>query len=114
MDNDTSVKGIIQRLIPDGPVIIEGIVIKTEPLNIQLINDNKMVLGPGVLIIPKHMTDYEAEVNIEPVELNQESGAISLIGYKMTVFNGLKEGERVLLLSLNNGKKYYILDRAVS
>ena len=31
----------------------------------------------------------------------------------MTVYNGLKVGEKVHLLSLNNGKKYYVLDRVV-
>jgi len=29
------------------------------------------------------------------------------------VYNALKVGEKVHLLSLNNGKKYYVLDRVV-
>lgn len=30
---------------------------------------------------------------------------------KMTVYNALKVGEKVHVLSINNGKKYYVLDR---
>ncbi|WP_195985385.1 DUF2577 family protein [Clostridium sp. D33t1_170424_F3] len=35
----------------------------------------------------------------------------NIYGAAMTVYNGLKAGEKVFILSFNHGKKYYILDR---
>lgn len=35
----------------------------------------------------------------------------NIAGATMTVYNGLKAGEVVYILSFNHGKKYYILDR---
>lgn len=40
-----------------------------------------------------------------------ELKTFSLHGAKIVIFNALKEGEIVLLLSFNEGKQYYILDR---
>lgn len=35
----------------------------------------------------------------------------NIYGATMTVYNGLKTGEKVFILSFNHGKKYYIFDR---
>lgn len=35
----------------------------------------------------------------------------NIFGASMTVYNGLKVGDTVYILSFNQGKKYYILDR---
>jgi hypothetical protein len=35
----------------------------------------------------------------------------NILGATMTVYNSLKIGEKVHLLSFNHGKKYYVLDR---
>lgn len=130
MDNNRKFKEMFQGLIPDGPSILEGKVVKIDPLNIQLINDNKMILGPGVLIIPTYMTDYISKVNIElgegtissktdshsdtEGEHDHELISFKIVNTKMTVLNSLKKNEKVYLLSFNNGKKYYVLDRVVS
>ena len=39
------------------------------------------------------------------------AATFSLTGATMTVYNALKSGEIVYILSFNHGKKYYILDR---
>ena len=81
MDRATSLKQLIQQMMPKGNEIIVGLVISENPLIIQAVNDEKLKTTP---IISKKFYD-------EP----------------------LKIGEYVHLLSFNNDKQYYVLDRAV-
>ena len=39
------------------------------------------------------------------------AATFNIFGATMTVYNGLKVGDLVYILSFNHGKKYYILDR---
>jgi len=154
MAGETSIKGMIQSLIPDGSEILEGIVIQTTPLKVQLTNDSKMKLNQNVLLVPTHLTDYKAVIDItlgdegtvegstkdsqglhghgpsgqhsqsegsgehtHPATEGEHIHDISTFKITkgiLTVHNSLKSGEKVYLLSFNNGKKYYILDRVVS
>ena len=98
-DNPTSIKALFQGLIPDGDEVIQGIVKSAEPLRIQAVNDEKLLINTPLLIVPKHLSTYTVQVQIA-----------SYTG-EMTVHNGLKVGEKVHLISFNNGKKYYVLDR---
>lgn len=104
-NNETSLKGLFQSLIPDQGGTIQGKVISTTPLKIRAVNDEKLTLNASLLIVPKHLTDYTVAVEIKA---NGEAS-----NGTMTVYNGLKVGEKVHLLSFNNGKKYYVLDRVV-
>lgn len=103
--NPTSIKELFQGLIPDQGGIIQGRVTSVSPLQIRAINDDKLTIGAVLLIVPKHLTDYKATADFA-VPGGTYTGTI-------TIHNGLKAGEKVHLLSLNNGKKYYILDRVV-
>lgn len=126
-DNPTSLKGLFQGLIPDPCGVLQGKVISASPLKIQAENDSKLIINASLLIVPKHLTEYEATVDIEVddgaldaatntagVEAHSHKlNSFTLTKGKLTVHNELKVGEKVHLLSLNNGKKYYILDRVV-
>lgn len=100
MENQTSIKQMLQWMMPDGVGVVEGTVTKALPLEITLTNDAKMVLSINSLVIPKHLTDYEVNANI----MGKGQG-------KIIIYSGLKTGEKVYLFFYNNGKKYYVLDR---
>ena len=128
----TSLKGLFQGLVPDPCGALQGKVISASPLKIQATNDDKLIIPASLLIVPKHLTNYSATVDISVgsgvLSSNTTSSGshdhsggahahplatFSIRGGSMTVYNGLKVGEKVHLLSLNNGKKYYVLDRVV-
>lgn len=153
-EDATSIKGIFQGLIPDSTTVMQGVVKSVSPLTIQAVNDEKLTLTASILIVPRHLTNYTATVDIEkgdgtvnagtandgshthtysgntgsggdPSHDHTYSGTTSgsahshslssfnIYGATITVYNALKVGETVHLLSFNNGKKYYILDRVV-
>ncbi|MDR2558883.1 MAG: DUF2577 domain-containing protein [Oscillospiraceae bacterium] len=104
MGSETSLKTLIQSLMPDSTGIITGRVISANPLQIQDVNDMKFILHEKLLCLSRHLTDYTAACDI--VSLN-------LRGAVIKINNALQVGDIVYLLSFNEGKKYYILDRAV-
>ena len=135
-ETPTGLKQLIQSLIPDGPSVKEGIVTSTSPLSVTLRNDAKMILSANSLIVPRSLTDYQVEVDLETAggtlssktkkdgkhthaELSgTEDGAhvhsLSSFSVKdgvLMIHNALKKGDTVYLLAFNNGKQYYILDR---
>lgn len=79
MSNYTSLKALIQQLMPKGNELIIGRVISESPVKVQALNDEKLIVSP---VVPARLF-------------------------------GLKKGEQVHMLVLNNGKKYYALDKAV-
>ena len=119
-----------------------------------MVNDEKLTLNASILIVPKHLSDYTATVDImqekgsvnsktatdgghmhkyngntendgEPDHNHGYTGtteetkhshilaSFNICKATMTVCNALKVGEKVHLLSFDNGKKYYVLDRVV-
>lgn len=137
MDGSTSLKQIIQSMLPDGAAVVEGTVTNANPLEITLTNDAKMILSANSLIVPEHLTNHEMEADImvedgalyAPTGAEDEKGehehlgiaksgkhthelkGFQLTGGKIILHTGLKAGEIVYLLAYNNGKKYYVLDR---
>lgn len=103
----TSLKQLIQGMVGKDVEVLQGIVKSTDPLKIQMVNDEKLEIGPNITYIPKHLTDHETVVDISQ---DDEFGAISYRA-TVTVYNALKIGERVHLLSFKHGKQYYVLDR---
>lgn len=64
VQEQTSLKQMIQSMCPEGPGVIEGIVVSESPLKVTLANDSKMVLTINSLIVPRHLTDYKTTVDI--------------------------------------------------
>lgn len=106
MQEPTSIKQMIQGMAPSSVEVVQGKVISASPLKIQLLNDEKMELSGNIICLPKHLSTYQTTVDIAA---GGDIGNIN--GVSMTVYNGLKTGEVVYILSFNNGKKYFILDR---
>ena len=95
----TSIKSIFQSTMTVDSEMIQGTVISTSPLRIQMVNDAKLVITETSAILPQHLTDYTVACVID--------GASSSV----KICNALKAGDTVHLLSLQGGKKYYVLDR---
>ena len=150
--NGTSIKQIFQGMVGEGAEVLQGIVKSENPLKIQIVNDDKLVVGPNNVYVPRHLTDYTATVDIiqgdgsvdgstatdgahgnsysgttgtggDPSHVHAYSGeaqgaahshalsTFNIHGAKMTVYNALKAGEQVHVLSFNHGKQYFVLDR---
>lgn len=148
--NNMSLKGIFQGMIPADAELMQGTVISTSPLKIQMTNDEKLIINERITVVPRHLSDYvtEATFTVDGGTLtsvttgsgsHQHSGGthgghtggdgshthsggthshplatFTLSHGTLTVYNSLKVGEAVYVLSLNNGKLYYVLDRVVA
>lgn len=111
-----------------------GTVVNTSPLKVQV--TNQFTIPSSLLIVPKHLTDYEVECTIsQPSKsvsgeteisnrLESESNAISehthpfnvtmsaeTFRTKIIMHNALKVGDMVALLRKQGGQSYFILDR---
>lgn len=117
----TSLKQLFQGMAGEGAEVLQGIVKSTSPLKIQIVNDEKLTIGPNITYVPRHLTDYTTEVTVNWRTENASGGSgdaayashdHAITGRKkITVHNALKAGEKVHVLSFNHGKQYYVLDR---
>lgn len=136
MADETSLKGIIQGMMFDSAELMQGTVISASPLKIQMANDEKLIINERITVVPRHLSDYtttatytvgDGSLNSVTTTSGAHSGHTSgdgthyhplstftLTKGTITVYNALKTGEKVYVLSLNRGKLYYVLDRVVS
>ncbi|MCL1859030.1 MAG: DUF2577 family protein [Oscillospiraceae bacterium] len=64
MSDETSIKELFQGMIPESMGIIKGKVISDNPLEIQILNDEKLILRKNNICLPKHLTNYTVTVDI--------------------------------------------------
>ena len=81
----------------------EATVISAEPLKVQV--DQKLILEKNQLILSRNVTTHEITVD---VDWTTEKGT-----RKLTIQNGLKHGDKVILARVQGGQKYIILDKVV-
>ena len=92
--------------------ILFGTVTGVGPLCIQV--DQKLVLTEDFLILTSAVKDYETEMEVSHVTGpgGERDHTHPYAGRKVfSVKNGLKTGEHVLLLRVQGGQKYIVLDR---
>lgn len=118
----TSIKQLIQGMSTPGIQFLQGTVVSTGPLRIQMVNDEKLIIGPNITIVPWQLTDYQTEMTPLEWETETASGGSGDSAYashahvitgrkKVIIHNALKVGDKVHVLSFNNGKQYFVLDR---
>ncbi len=134
-EQSKSLKNIFQGMVRGYAELMQGTVISVSPLKIQMANDEKLIINERITVVPRHLSDYktkatytvgEGVLDSETFEDGEHGGHISgngahvnklrtftLTKGTITVFNALKVGEIVYVLSLNDGKLYYVLDRVV-
>lgn len=103
--NTTSLKQLVQGMQVENIALVEGTVINTTSLSIKLTND-KLEIDSDIITVPYNLSDFNVQCDIVAEGYNIKDGTI-------TIHNGLKKGDSVILLSYNGGKQYYILDRVV-
>ena len=118
---ETSLKGLIQGMAGDSVQLVQGVVKSVEPLKIQISGDDKLLAGPGNVVVPWQLTDYKTEITVDWLTTKERGGSgYEAFAYhdhgingrkKIVVHNSLAKGDCVHLLVLNRGKLYYVLDR---
>lgn len=101
--------------------IVYGKVINTSPLQINV--EQKMTLTAAQLVLTKNVTDHKVEMTVNHVTENRSggSGENSFASHnhayqgrkEFTIHNGLVVGDEVIMIQMQGGQKYIILDRVV-
>lgn len=96
-----------------------------EKLKIRI--SQKILLEGSFLVLTRNVTDFTTELSFDDPEIKQvfttwdmeeeiESPKEKIcyknkVKHKITIYNALKEGEKVLLLRQKGGNQYLVLDR---
>ncbi|APC83697.1 DUF2577 domain-containing protein [Clostridium botulinum] len=89
-----------------------GEVINAEYLKIKV--DQKLILDRDFFIIPESLIRYEIDLKHTHTYINNsiESNLNTSLD-KLLIREGLKQGDKVLLLRIQGGQQYVILDKVV-
>ena len=82
--------------------ILFGTVLSASPLKIQV--DQKSIYTSKMLILTRNVTDFEVDMTV-----NHKHAYVGKKTFK--VHNALKAGEKVLLIRVQQGKKFVVIDR---
>ena len=98
-----------------------GEVITVNPLSIRI--EQKMTLSESFFILTRAVLDHYVDITVNHVTENRSGGggdaefASHNHDYagrkKIMIHNGLRVGEKVILLQQTGGQQYIILDRAI-
>lgn len=101
--------------------VVFGTVISTSPLKIQA--DQKSIYTSKMLVLSRNVTDYDVYMTVDHLTDSRSGGsgdssfAAHTHGYtgkkKFRVHNALGVGEKVVLLRIQGGKKFLVLDRVI-
>lgn len=96
-----------------------GVVTKESPLEITI--DQKLILTKEFLVLTRNVTDYEVDMTVDHMtEKAQKGGKDPAVAshnhqYKgrktFLVHNKLLQGENVVMLGVQGGQTYVVLDR---
>lgn len=107
---------IIKKVAKDAvdagkPVAVQiGTVVAINPLAISL--DSRLTLPEVFLIIPESLTRYEIDLS-HVHKLNGSPDTERSLTDKIVIREGLAVGDAVLMLRIQGGQKYVVLDKAV-
>lgn len=113
-------KAAVEAVEADKPVnLLFGTVISASPLKIQV--DQKSIYTEKMLILTRNVTDFNVDmtVNHQTEDTSGGSGDASFASHHhaysgrktFRVHNGLTVGEKVLLIRVQKGKKFVVIDR---
>ena len=71
---------------------------------IKILVEQKITLGLAQLVLTKNVTDHEVSVTIDWETTSSGKK-------KMTIHNALQVGDEVILLRMQGGQKYIVMDR---
>lgn len=70
MYKETSIKALIQKLMPKPNEIMIGRVISGSPLKVQAVNDEKLTLSKNTLIVPERLSGIKSGEYLHILILN--------------------------------------------
>lgn len=87
-----------------------GTVISISPLEISV--DQRLTLAEAFLIVPESMTRFEmlASRFLNGEDTPDDEG---VSGVKVVLRHGLKQGDKVLLLRVQGGQQFVVMDKVV-
>lgn len=128
-----TIKTIVRNFIENEKLteIQYGTVIQELPLHIQVAEKNTYKFEERDLVLAKSVLDYEVDVEVNHstdsiygawnTSHSHSNAGISTIPIehkheykgrkKIKIYNGLKKGEKVILLRVQGGQKFIVLDR---
>lgn len=105
--------------------VLFGTVTKATPLEILV--EQKMTLSEAQLILSRSVTDFQTEISFDDPNIKQQYTTWDIsestedppkkiafkekTKHKITVYNALKVGEKVILLRCAGGQRFVVLDR---
>lgn len=104
--------------------IVFGTVLKVKPLEVQLAND--MVLTEDFLLLGKHIGKFKIQGKAvfkgsQKITFHGHSGSAAISAAEVSfpkkekmyieVDNSLEKGDKLMLIRLDGGQQYYILER---
>ncbi|MCB8816141.1 DUF2577 domain-containing protein [Desulfosporosinus shakirovi] len=94
--------------------VMFGEVIGINPLSVKV--DQRFTLTADFLLVPESLIKYEIDLkHIHPYTDNGSMRSTSeALGEKIVIRPGLKAGDTVLLLRVQGGQKFVILDKVVT
>ncbi|AUN11197.1 DUF2577 domain-containing protein [Clostridium botulinum] len=110
---DTIKKASMGAVGASNPVNISfGEIVSTNELKIKV--DQKLILDRDFFIIPESLTRYEVDLKHSHTYINNsiESNLNTSLD-KLLIREDLKQGDKVLLLRVQGGQQYVILDKVV-
>ncbi len=111
-------KSAIEAVKAENPTsIVYGKVISDIPLQVQV--NGKLNLDEEFIVLTKNVSDYEVEIDLEfegkgSILSGQDKEILkklSMEGAKIKVKNALKINDEVVLIQMQGGQKYVILDK---
>lgn len=107
-------KAAIEAIEASDPTAIQfGEVISVSPLKILV--EQKKPLTMAQLILTRNVRDYEIEMTLDHSTEIAEGHSHEYKGKKkFIVHNGLKLGDKVMLVKMQGGQKYIVWDKEVS
>lgn len=84
--------------------VVYGNVVSADPLAISI--DQKLILKEIHLILTNNVRDYV-------VEMTEEDTSVSVEKKRFTVHNKLAAGDSVIMIQMQGGQKYLVLDKVV-
>lgn len=102
--------------------VVYGKVISTSPLKIQV--EQRLTLERQHLVLTRNVRDYQVEMTVDH-ETEYKSGGSgdysfashnhAYTGKKtFTIHNGLVVGDEVIMIQMQGGQKYIVMDRVIT
>ncbi|MGG1878130.1 DUF2577 domain-containing protein [Paenibacillus cisolokensis] len=105
-------KAALEAVGASNPVAVQiGTVVSISPLEISL--DQRITLPEAFLIVPESLTRYEIDLS-HVHKLSGSPDTEQALTDKIVIRKGLAVGDAVILVRVQGGQKFVVLDKAVS